>query len=838
MGKRAVLTGAQDAEYLNAVSGAPGSVLAPFGSIMPAVMVCSGSGGAIAPQHRAVSEGISSMSLSDFYRAFPKLAASELCTIAVAPNSDSTVPADRYAFLELYCDERGCDCRRVTVAAFAERQGETVAYISLGFDSADDMAGPFLDRLNPQAAYAPELLRIFIDMINSDPGYLARLQRHYVLYKERCEGRPYAGPAFEKPGAKKRIAADHPPLPALANLLGTQPITPVRRSDKVGRNDPCPCGSGKKYKHCCMVQGEPSKTGAARPLPVSPGRPGTLGPEAQTETPADVEAPMRTAEQLIAEVVRWRSNPRHQQPFSPAVQRTLETTRGLALAFLRLLLNRYAPDGRQPTPPEGYDLCLALLEEALTQIRYSVERQRPWAIALAEQVQMEMAEQAFRPEVDVRVQHDLIQALHSAKLEPHPCIRDQAAAVAAYYARFSAAGGAPNLDSLLGRLLRETRAEDPLELLEPMLAQMEVMPAEGQVVLAAGMLASSKPLFNELAVLLLLHPNAQVRAQLPERYGQADCLGHIGPVGLRRLIGLRNWLPEKERPGVDALIKDLRVSGVQSAPLTPAQPGTVYASAFDGSGAQGTWVVSKSKRHHRIDAVLVKQGFGIREVWGEGGFTKREIDDKVRGMTARAGALPVQRDYLPRLVAHFVAVGLDKGTAPPPQLAALNELMGGEYWKPEVLSLRATIAELRAGDPDAFTPARIQGVLDDARHWPDYFPFAVSWFEDDARVEAVLRESVGPVRDWSLRLPVSIRAIVDDVLEPRRGVWAERLLWMALWARAAEKRAPRPWQDFLIIAEALEQDRPLAQIPLMNAIALRTVQSALGRARAGSAVRT
>jgi len=27
---------------------------------------------------------------------------------------------------------------------------------------------------------------------------------------------------------------------------------PARRSGaKVGRNDPCPCGSGKKYKHCC-----------------------------------------------------------------------------------------------------------------------------------------------------------------------------------------------------------------------------------------------------------------------------------------------------------------------------------------------------------------------------------------------------------------------------------------------------------------------------------------------------------------------------------------------------------------------------------------------------------
>jgi uncharacterized protein YecA (UPF0149 family) len=24
----------------------------------------------------------------------------------------------------------------------------------------------------------------------------------------------------------------------------------VRSGPKVGRNDPCPCGSGKKYKHC------------------------------------------------------------------------------------------------------------------------------------------------------------------------------------------------------------------------------------------------------------------------------------------------------------------------------------------------------------------------------------------------------------------------------------------------------------------------------------------------------------------------------------------------------------------------------------------------------------
>ena len=30
------------------------------------------------------------------------------------------------------------------------------------------------------------------------------------------------------------------------------PREPVRRPAKVGRNDPCPCGSGKKYKKCCL----------------------------------------------------------------------------------------------------------------------------------------------------------------------------------------------------------------------------------------------------------------------------------------------------------------------------------------------------------------------------------------------------------------------------------------------------------------------------------------------------------------------------------------------------------------------------------------------------------
>ncbi len=38
-----------------------------------------------------------------------------------------------------------------------------------------------------------------------------------------------------------------------ADLLSSAPIEPyIRDAPKVGRNDPCPCGSGKKYKKCCL----------------------------------------------------------------------------------------------------------------------------------------------------------------------------------------------------------------------------------------------------------------------------------------------------------------------------------------------------------------------------------------------------------------------------------------------------------------------------------------------------------------------------------------------------------------------------------------------------------
>ena len=46
----------------------------------------------------------------------------------------------------------------------------------------------------------------------------------------------------------KRIAQKHRPLKPI--YVGREPV--VRGAPKVGRNDPCACGSGRKFKKCCM----------------------------------------------------------------------------------------------------------------------------------------------------------------------------------------------------------------------------------------------------------------------------------------------------------------------------------------------------------------------------------------------------------------------------------------------------------------------------------------------------------------------------------------------------------------------------------------------------------
>ena len=40
-------------------------------------------------------------------------------------------------------------------------------------------------------------------------------------------------------------------LPLKTNNAGGESVSPIKKKTEAGRNDQCPCGSGKKYKNCC-----------------------------------------------------------------------------------------------------------------------------------------------------------------------------------------------------------------------------------------------------------------------------------------------------------------------------------------------------------------------------------------------------------------------------------------------------------------------------------------------------------------------------------------------------------------------------------------------------------
>lgn len=69
----------------------------------------------------------------------------------------------------------------------------------------------------------------------------SRLLKDYVRMSEECDGGFY----FEKYPEEK--------ISSTGRLVydGSNEVPYVRGNKKIGRNDPCPCGSGKKYKQCC-----------------------------------------------------------------------------------------------------------------------------------------------------------------------------------------------------------------------------------------------------------------------------------------------------------------------------------------------------------------------------------------------------------------------------------------------------------------------------------------------------------------------------------------------------------------------------------------------------------
>ncbi len=113
----------------------------------------------------------------------------------------------------------------------------------------------------PKQEYKKEAFELFSEMLEDVKREVIRLLSHVRIRSEeevaameqqeraQAEARLQAS-QFEKQDAGG-YGADEEAAQVQAGLVGDEATAQiVRDAPKVGRNDPCPCGSGKKFKHC------------------------------------------------------------------------------------------------------------------------------------------------------------------------------------------------------------------------------------------------------------------------------------------------------------------------------------------------------------------------------------------------------------------------------------------------------------------------------------------------------------------------------------------------------------------------------------------------------------
>jgi preprotein translocase subunit SecA len=105
---------------------------------------------------------------------------------------------------------------------------------------------------NPLVEYKRESYALFEDMLERSEDHVVKFLFHAEPVENLQHRRQSVATTMSHPEAQA-LQASHDQHEQAANTPVGRPTTPTtvrRKQPKVGRNDPCPCGSGKKFKKC------------------------------------------------------------------------------------------------------------------------------------------------------------------------------------------------------------------------------------------------------------------------------------------------------------------------------------------------------------------------------------------------------------------------------------------------------------------------------------------------------------------------------------------------------------------------------------------------------------
>jgi preprotein translocase subunit SecA len=111
---------------------------------------------------------------------------------------------------------------------------------------------------NPKQEYKRESFNLFQELLENVKRDTIRVLSHVQVRREDPVEEE-ARMRHEAEEMAKRMQFQHAEAPAISQPemqepeegeAAIVPLEPARNDQKIGRNEPCPCGSGKKYKHC------------------------------------------------------------------------------------------------------------------------------------------------------------------------------------------------------------------------------------------------------------------------------------------------------------------------------------------------------------------------------------------------------------------------------------------------------------------------------------------------------------------------------------------------------------------------------------------------------------